>query len=312
MGHWHARAIEAAGGVVAAVVDVDLERARSLANGAAAVRSLAELGSVDVVHICSPVESHPAAVRAAIERDAHAVVEKPLAEDAATTASLLEEARAAGRALVPVHQFLFQPGVQGILRRRGELGSLVRCAFVAASAGSETTGMGADELVAEVLPHPLSLFVRLTPLDVGKLEWQVTRPASGELRALAVAGTTSLEIVVTAHARPTSAMLEVMGTEATAVADLFHGFAMVESGRPTRAVKLARPFTRSTRTLVGASLNLAARAAARETAYPGLRELVRRTYAALVTGEQLPVPAHETISVAEARDRILGRRGTGA
>ena len=96
-----------------------------------------------------------------------------------------------------------------------ELGRLVRCAFVAASAGSERTGSLRRSSSARS-SHQLSLFARLLQVDIG-------RPAAGELRAAAVAGTTSLEIVLTAHGRPTAASLEVMGTEPTACADLFHG-----------------------------------------------------------------------------------------
>ena len=309
MGCWHARAVEAAGGVVVAVADQDVERARALADGAFAVTSVGELGAqpgLDVVHICTPVGSHARVVGAATDAGAHAIVEKPLAEDAAATRLLLERTGAAGRMVVPVHQFVFQPGVQRILRRRDELGALVRCAFVAASAGAEATALGADELVAEILPHPLSLFARLTPLDVGELDWHVVRPAAGELRALAVAGSMSLEIVLTAHGRPTTTTLEVTGSDGTATADLFHGFATLDRGRATRATKLTGPFARSTRTLVGAGLNLAARTIAWEPAYPGLRELVRRTYAAIASGDEPPVSTVETVAVAVARDRILG------
>ena len=309
MGRWHARAVEASGGVVVAVVDQDVGRARALVEGGVAVPSLGELEptpGLDVVHVCTPVGSHADLVREAVDVGAHAIVEKPLAEDAAATRLLLEQTGAAGRMVVPVHQFVFQPGVQTILRRRDELGPLVRCAFVAASAGAETTALGADELVSEILPHPLSLFARLTPLDVGELDWQVIRPAVGELRAVAVADATSLEIVLTAHGRPTSTTLEVMGTEATARADLFHGFATVDRSRATRAAKLTSPFVRSTRTLVGAGVNLAARTISWETAYPGLRELgavhIRRDR----VRNAAPDSTTEAVAVAVARDRILG------
>ena len=309
MGRWHARAVEAAGGVVVAVADQDVERARALASGAFAVSSFGELGpqhGFDVVHVCTPVGSHAAVVRGAIGFGAHAIVEKPLADDAPATRRLFEETDASGRMVVPVHQFVFQPGVQRILGQLDQLGEFVRCAFVAASAGTETTGIADDDLVSEILPHPLSLFARLTPLDVGELDWHVVRPAAGELRALAVADATSLEIVLTAHGRPTTTTLEVMGSEGTATADLFHGFATFDRGRTTRATKLTRPFARSTRTLVGAGLNLTARTIAWEPAYPGLRELVRRTYTAIASGDEPPVSPAETVAIAVARDRILG------
>ena len=313
MGRWHVRAIEAAGGTVTAVVDPDLSRARSLANGAAAVPSLADLasGGFDVVHICTPLEAHVDAVRAALDCGAHAIVEKPLAESAEATGLLLERAAARGLAVVPVHQFLFQPGVRQILQRREELGSLVRCVFLAASAGAEVTGIDADTLVAEILPHPLSLFARLTQVDVGSLDWHVIRPAAGELRAVSVAETTSLEIAVTARGRPTFTGLEAMGTEGTAHADLFHGFATIDRGRATRARKLSGPFVRSTKILLGAGANLATRTVTWETAYPGLRTLVRGTYTAIASGSEPPISPAETIAVATARDRILDRVGVG-
>jgi predicted dehydrogenase len=308
MGRWHARAAAASGGVVMAVADHDLERARGLAGDASAVASLAALGPtprLDVVHVCTPVDSHADIVRMAVGAGAHVIVEKPLARDAAASRTLIAEASAAGRFVVPVHQFVFQPGVQRILGRLDELGGLVRCAFLAASAGTEATGIDADDLVSEILPHPLSLFGRLTPLDVGGLDWRVIRPAAGELRAIALAGSISLEIVLTAHARPTTTTLDVMGTKGTARADLFHGFATFERGRTSRGTKLTGPFTRSTRTLFDAGTNLAARTFSWEPAYPGLRELVRRTYAAIASGEAPPVTTSETLGVAVARDSIL-------
>lgn len=115
LGRWHARAAKAAGGVVAAVVDPDLIRARALANDALAVPSTSELGApggLDVVHVCTPVSNHPDVVRAALDLGSHVIVEKPLGEDASTTSRLFERSDTAGLMMVPTHQFLFQPGVR--------------------------------------------------------------------------------------------------------------------------------------------------------------------------------------------------------
>ena len=308
MGRVHARAAAAAGGVVVAVADVDVDRARLLAGRAPAFASVEELLATtapDVVHVCTPVAAHADAVAAALLAGADIVVEKPVAADAETTRRLVERARGADRLLVPVHQFVFQPGVGRLVRGRDQLGSLVRCTFVAASAGAETTRMRPDELVTEILPHPLSLFARLVPAGVGDLDWRVTRPGPGELRAIAVASGTSLEIAISASGRPTRTELEVMGTHATGRADLFHGFATVDRGRATRARKLARPFTTSSSTLAGATGNLASRVVRRELAYPGLAELVRATYEAIATRGPAPIAVEEMLAVAVARDRIV-------
>jgi len=308
MGRWHARAIASAGGSLVAVVDPDLERARTLAGRSLTLASLdaAELdAAIDVIHVCSPLHTHAELVSRALELGAHVVVEKPVATDAPSTARLLAAAAERDLMLVPVHQFVFQPGVQRLLAKRQALGTLVRCVFETSTAGAEKTGHDPDELVTEILPHPLSLFARFAPVRLEELEWVVARPERGELRAIAHTGGTSFEIAISSRARPTSARFELVGTRASAHADLFHGFAVVERGTATRFRKATRPFTLAGATFVRAGGNLTVRAIQGEIAYPGLRELVRRTYDAIRSGAPQPIEAEETLSVALARDRII-------
>lgn len=312
MGRSHASAIDAVGGLLVGIADTRLDVARALAPPDGAYATFDELladASPIVVHVCTPVETHADVVTRALAAGAHVVVEKPVAHDAPGTQTLVDTAREAGRLLVPVHQFLFQPGVMRLLDRQDELGRLVRASFVAASAGAERADLAPAELVAEILPHPLSIFARLSPTPVDELDWNVVVPSQGELRAIAVAGDASFEITITANGRPTRAELELTGTDATGSADLFHGFAVVQRGATTRASKIVRPFARSSGVLARATANLAVRAARRETAYPGLRELIRRTYDAIEHGGAPPVGPDETIAVASARDAILGRAG---
>jgi predicted dehydrogenase len=314
MGRYHAAAIAAAGGKLLAIVDPDLERGRLLATPAEVVTSLDELsgrgGRVDVVHVCTPLSTHAELTEKAIGLGAHVVVEKPLAPNGPTTAALLSEAEQRRLMLVPVHQFLFQRGVQRLLAVRPRFGALVRCLFDATTAGADAGTLDPDELVADILPHPLALFSRIGPVVVSELEWLVLRPAPGELRAIAQARGTTYEIVLSTRGRPTRARLELVGTHASAHADLFHGYAFVERGRATRLRKATRPFTLASGTFAHAGANLATRALRRETAYPGLRELIRRTYDSIARGSAPPVAAHETVAVAEARDAILGSVGS--
>ncbi len=155
------------------------------------------------MHVCTPLESHVSLAEQAIALGAHVVVEKPMTADAASTDALLAAAQARGVLAVPVHQFLFQPGVQRLLAARSRYGSLVRCVFEAATAGAEVTGLDRDELVAEILPHPLALFSRLTSSALSEAEWVAVRPSPGELRALADVDGTTFEIVISTRGRPT-------------------------------------------------------------------------------------------------------------
>jgi predicted dehydrogenase len=309
MGRWHAAAISSAGGKLVAAVDPVLERAKVLAGKADTFASLEELArtgpSIDIVHVCTPLGTHSELVRGALELGANVVVEKPVAPDAATTSALLSDAAKRGLLLVPVHQFLFQAGVQRLLAKRQTFGPLVRCAFDTSTAGAEKTGLDPDELVGEILPHPLALFAAFADVALAELTWLVVRPSPGELRAVAQAQGASFEIVISTRGRPTRAGLEVVGTLATGHADLFHGFAVVERGKATRVGKATRPFALAGRTLAQATGNLAVRAVQRETGYPGLRELVRTTYDAIRRGSPAPISAAQTLDVAHARDRVL-------
>lgn len=308
MGRWHADAIARAGGRVVAVVDVQIEQARRLAGVGEGFRSLDDLDSrmsLDVVHICTPLATHVELAEQALMLGANVVVEKPLAADAESTAALLAVAMERRLLVVPVHQFVFQRGVRRLLSGRDRFGTLVRCVFEAATAGAGRVGLDPDDLVADILPHPLALFSRLTESGLAEAEWVVLRPTSGELRALTEVAGTTFEIVISTRGRPTRATLDVLGTTASAHADLFHGFAVIEPGSATRARKVARPFALAGATLGRASANLAQRGLSREVAYPGLRELVRSTHEAIAAGKPSPIDEREIIGVAAARDAIL-------
>src|SRR6476661_5561535 len=92
MGRWHAHAIGRVGGRVVAVVDPDTARAGALAarlpGSPVATPDLARAvhdHGVQVVHVCAPLAVHEAITQQAIDAGVHALVEKPLANDAAAT-----------------------------------------------------------------------------------------------------------------------------------------------------------------------------------------------------------------------------------
>src|SRR5712691_9338200 len=88
MGYWHGRAARRLGAQIMGIVDPDAERAKALAHAlqvdttAAGATNLLQAGRIDAVHICSPLSSHGALARRAIESGIHALVEKPLTESA--------------------------------------------------------------------------------------------------------------------------------------------------------------------------------------------------------------------------------------
>lgn len=316
MGRWHAHAIRHAGGRVVAVLDRDVERARALAvrlpERPAADTELGRLLAerrIEALHVCTPVDTHEAIVRQAIEAGVPVLVEKPLAPDGPTTEQLHDLARARGVLLCPVYQFLFQSGVLAAERALPSLGQVRHFDLTVCSAGAETgTDAERESVALDVLPHGLALARRWIGPSLAAADWRVGRAPPGELRVFGEAGGASVAFGVSMHARPTENSLTVRCDLGTIRANLFHGFATVERGVPSRLDKIARPFAGSAQTLVGAFGNLAGRAVRAEFAYPGLRELVRRFHAACASGGASPISVEQSIDVARARDRIGAAR----
>lgn len=118
---------------VVVLVDRDPDRgpvtARSLGVPRAVTDLEAVLGdpSVDVVHICTPNQTHVDMARAVMEAGKHVVVEKPIAIDRAGAASLLDVERRTGRHAAVALTYRGYPMVRRAreLVREGHLGRLL-------------------------------------------------------------------------------------------------------------------------------------------------------------------------------------------
>lgn len=306
MGRWHADSAVRAGGAVTVVADVDLARAGALArrHGAVACNpdELGDGSPVDVAHVCTPLNTHAAVAGALLRAGIPTLIEKPLARDPEETEALLRLASERGVPVCAVHQFPFQAGFRRTLADRDALGALLHVDYVASTAGGVgRPALELESIVADILPHPISLLCRLLPGPMHALPWATARPAPGEFRAQASAGGTSIGLLVSLSGRPTRNTLRLVGSKASAHVDLFHGFATREPGHVSRLRKATRPFTYSGATLVAAAANLGARALRREPAYPGLRALVQAFYRTLAEGGPPPVSAEEMRDVARTR-----------
>jgi predicted dehydrogenase len=131
MGEVHARAVRAAGGVVAAVAGSPPEK-----SAAAAERLYAERGTsadeliaaddVDVVHVCTPNSLHAPLALQALAVGKPVICEKPLAIDEAGARQLVEAAQTAGVVAAVPFVYRFYPSVRDARGRvrRGDTGPL--------------------------------------------------------------------------------------------------------------------------------------------------------------------------------------------
>ncbi len=311
MGRWHAEAIRKVGGNLIAIVDTDATAAQRLARrfpGAeifSTVESLLQQPQLDVLHICTPLPTHTGIAEAAIAVGTHLLVEKPLTSTAAETERLYQLAAKRRLLLCPVHQFLFQDGVQKAEHLLSGIGNLVHLEATICSAGGRGVDpIELDSIIADVLPHPLSLLQLFLPSKL-PIEWKTLRPRPGEFRALGQESTVTVAIFISMNARPTSCSFQLKGTEGTIYIDLFHGYAYKQLGKVSKGRKILQPFDASVRQLWAATANLTKRAIHRTVAYPGLEQLVHFFYQAVRTTSPPPILPEDVLAIAHTRDWLL-------
>lgn len=112
--------------------------------------------AVDAVVLASPVETHYRLAKAALERDKHVLVEKPLAASVAEAEELAAFAAARGLVLLVDHVFLYSPSVRKMydLVRAGEIGDILFIDSVRINLGIFQHDVN---VVWDLAPHDLSI-----------------------------------------------------------------------------------------------------------------------------------------------------------
>ncbi|HWE00482.1 MAG TPA: Gfo/Idh/MocA family oxidoreductase [Bryobacteraceae bacterium] len=317
MGRWHAYYATRCGAAIAGVSDPNLpetELKRRFRGAAIFQRTEPLLDRVkpQILHVCTPAATHEAIIESALEAGVHLLVEKPLLATAKATQRLVAKAAERGLLLVPVHQYVFQEGAMRTAASLKSIGKPLHMdAVICSAGGAHLRGAQLDELIADMLPHPLSLLDSFFPGMLGAMEWTTLHPANGEWRASGVGRGMSVSILVSLNGRPTESSARLTGTNGTARLDLFHGFAVLEPGGISRSRKITHPFSLASRTFCSASGNLARRFLTREPAYPGLRRLIGLFYEAVRRHSDAPLSADHIIGVARARERLCSEEWFG-
>lgn len=112
---------------------------------------------IDAVVVATPVQSHFALVRQALEAGKDVLCEKPLASTVAECRTLCELAAAKRRVLMVGHVFLYNPGVQHLKidLDRGELGRVYYMDATRTNLGPVRRDVGA---IYDLASHDISIF----------------------------------------------------------------------------------------------------------------------------------------------------------
>lgn len=318
MGRHHASAAAAAGASIVGIVDRDRSAASLLAArwpGATAATDLATIIAsmpAGVAHICTPAASHRAIGAIVANAGLHALIEKPLGTTAAEAELIHGDFAGQGKLVCPTHQYAFQRSVDRACDAWASQPPR-RIMFDICSAGGAKDGADLDRIVAEILPHPLSMLQRFLPsADLASIDFSCRRSMPGEWVITTDIDGVLIVIQMSMNGRPTRFTTRITGEQGSMELDNFHDYAVAWPGRVSRTRKITQPFMLHGMGFGAATANLLKRAARRELAYPGLRTLVGKFHAA-VRDPAVPPPItpRQSIAVAQARDKIVALASHG-
>jgi predicted dehydrogenase len=168
LGQFHAEKLAAAPGVaLAAVVDADAARARSIAakHGCAAhADPAALLGAVDLVSIAVPTAQHHAVALPFLEAGVHVLVEKPIAVTLAEADAMIAAAKRGGALLAVGHLQRFNPAFRALVDALGKP-LYIECERLS---GFKQRGIDVD-VVLDLMIHDIDLVLSMARSELAQV-----------------------------------------------------------------------------------------------------------------------------------------------
>jgi len=123
-----------------------------------------ESDRIDLVAIATPVHTHHALAKSALENGKHVLIEKPLTADVGQAEELVDIAERKGLVLMVDHTFIYHPAVEKIqdIVKRGEIGDIWYYDSVRINLG--------------LFQHDISVLWDLAPHDASIMEHLINRP----------------------------------------------------------------------------------------------------------------------------------------
>ena len=332
IGRQHAACLTTMPGVDVAVIDRSSATARAVVEEHSLAAAFTDLNAAlrdfrpTAVHVCTPLGSHVALATAALEADAHVLLEKPAATTREEVQQLVDLAEGRGLHLVKDYGYLFDRRVAQLLHDVGvgRLGDLVDVE-VAIAVGVIGAGSPFTDVAA---PHPSSVLPggaigRLRPppgVDRPRLRRSARAGAGAvglnrsgapnlafdEVRAVISGRSATATVSFSAHIQPDYFRVRVAGTAGRAEADLFEPslrWWCPRSPRPlTATINAAGHAAAGGRAAVE---SLARRLGGGPGPYEGVWALVRDFYDAQDSGRKPGITSAQVRAVNELTFAIL-------
>lgn len=319
MAQQHAAAIARLGNLAVLCGMVDphpvAEEFRSLYPQAGVFTSLREMLNaqpVDVVHICTPPDTHEKLAEDALNAGCHIYVEKPFVASRAAAVRLYDLAESKGLKVCAGHQLLFEPPTLKALKLLPAIGDLIHVesyfSFRAVKRVPSGRAPLRDDLqLLDILPHPVYLLLDfLERATEGTTELRsVEIGPGGTVHAMVRRGALTGNLVVTLHGRPVESYLRLVGTNGSLHADYVRSTLQRHVGPGTSGIdKLLSPYRNSWQLATGTTAAMGKRFLKRQRSYPGLAEIFGAFYGAIRTNSGSPVTRTNLIETVGICERI--------
>lgn len=288
----------------------------------------------DVVHITTPPQSHRALARQAMDAGAHVYCEKPLAPTREDVEAVIAHAEATGRLLTVGHSFYFDPPALAVrdLIERGVIGDVVH---VESHFGYNLSGPFGGAILADsshwvhALPgklfhnnidHMLNKVLEFIDDDEPGVDAFAMRRRDrtfgdvrdamlDELRVVIRGARTTGFATFTSHVTPVSHFMRVYGTHAVVHADFNIRTVTIEHGvtLPSAIGRLIPPFKRGNEYWRQGRHNVWRFARSDYHFFAGMHHLMRRFYAAIREGAELPISYRDMRRLSTVMDTIWRR-----
>ena len=316
----HATAAQRAGrhAAVVAVADPSAaarQRLVAAVPGAAEFSSLGDMleqVKVDVLHVCTPPDTHYTLALQALGAGAHVYVEKPFTAGVSQAAEVLDLAARCGLLVCAGHQLLFEPPTRVALNLLPALGQLSHVeSYFSFRTVRRTPGgrapLRADLQLLDILPHPVYLLLQFLGAGGGGIPELVALEVGerGTVHGLVRAGRTTGALVVTLEGRPIENYIRLVGTNGSVFADYVRSTVQQQVGPGTSGIdKALAPYRQAGQLLTGTTRALARRVATRQRSYPGLSEIFEAFYQAIEDGSASPTPPESILATTEIWERV--------
>ena len=243
----------------------------------------------DVVHICTPPDTHSALARLALQSGAHVYIEKPFTLTERDAEEVVSLAKGKGLNVCAGHQLLFESPTLFAAEHLPKLGRILHVESyfsfkpVRYSRDGKTAISPLEQLV-DILPHPVYLLLYFlknkaprtqNPVEIRALEVKASGSVHGILRCGEVIGSLN----VTLEGRPIESYIKIVGTNGYLYADYVRGAVIVLPGPGVSAIsKILNPYRQSWQTVSGTTRALFKRVFKKQKSYPGLLEIIGRFY----------------------------------